>query len=375
MPNKDYYKILGVEKTASEDEVKKAFRKLAHQYHPDKNSGEAEKFKEINEAYQVLGDKTKRQQYDQFGSDFSSAGPGFGGQNPFGQGFSGFDFGQGGGGQYQADFDLGDIFGSFFGGGSPFGGQSRGGRSRRGADIEADLVIDLKQAVFGDTVEIGLRRHKSCSDCHGTGAEHGTAFDTCATCRGTGAVTTTILGQFRTQTVCPDCGGRGKQIKARCLICHGSGIVDDDSHIRVNIPGGIDSGQSIKLSGQGNAGKEGASSGDLYIHVRVKPNPDFERQGHDLHSEAKIPFSLAALGGETLVRTIDGEVKLKVPTGTQSGKKFILKEKGVTKLRGKGRGDQIVTVQIDVPKKLTKKQKQLIEDLDKELGGKKKGWF
>lgn len=366
MANKDYYQTLGVDKTASDEEIKKAFRKLAHQYHPDKNSGSADKFKEINEAYQVLGDKTKRQQYDQFGSDFS-------GQNPFGQGFGGFDFNQGNAGQYQADFDLGDIFGSFFGGGSPFG-QSRN-RSRRGSDIEVDLAIDLKQAVFGDTVGVTLRKHQSCPDCKGTGAEHGTAFDTCTQCRGTGQVTATILGQFRTQTTCPNCEGRGKQIKARCLSCHGTGIIDDDVDLRINIPAGIENGQSIKLSGQGNAGKEGSSSGDLYVHIRVRPNSDFERQGHDLLSEAKIPFSLAALGGETLVKTIDGEVKLKVPSGTQSGKKFILKDKGVSKLRGKGRGDQIVTIHIDVPKKLTKKQKQLIEDLDKELGGKKKGWF
>lgn len=375
MPNKDYYQTLGVDKTASDEEIKKAFRKLAHQYHPDKNSGEAEKFKEINEAYQVLGDKQKRQQYDQFGSAFSGAQGGFSGQNPFGQGFGGFDFGQGGGGQYQADFDLGDIFGSFFSreAGSPFG---RGGRSsRRGSDIEVDLAIDLKQAVFGDTVAVTLRKSASCPDCKGTGAEHGTAFDTCSQCRGTGYVTTTILGQFRTQTTCPDCSGRGKQIKARCLACHGAGIVDDDVDLRINIPAGIENGQSIKLSGQGNAGKEGATSGDLYVHIRVKPHPDFERQGHDLVSEAKIPFSLAALGGETLVQTIDGEVNLKIPSGTQSGKKFILKNKGVSKLRGKGRGDQIVTIHIDVPKKLTKKQKQLIEELDKELGGKKKGWF
>jgi molecular chaperone DnaJ len=373
---KDYYKILGVNKTATEADVKKSFRKLAHQHHPDKTNGSAEKFKEINEAYQVLGNKEKRQQYDQFGQTFDSRG-GFGGGNPFSQGSStGWDFrgfgGQGFGDAQNMDFDLGDIFSSFFGG----GGVSRGGRrSRRGSDVAVDLDISLKEAVFGVSQVIYLRKQMNCEACSGTGAKDGTSYEICQTCGGSGQVATTILGQFRTQTVCPDCHGQGKAIKIKCSHCHGQGVTTENVDLKVEIPAGIDDGQSVKLSGQGNKGKSGAGAGDLFINVHVRPEGGFKREGFDLITEQEIPFTLAVLGGEIKVKTIDGQVKLKIPAGTPSGQKFILKGQGVTRLRSRGRGDQIVIVNVEVPTKLTKKQKHLIEELNEELINKKDSWF
>ncbi|MCB9802562.1 molecular chaperone DnaJ [Candidatus Nomurabacteria bacterium] len=362
--SKDYYKILGVNKSASAEEIKKAFRKLAHEHHPDKNNGDDAKFKEANEAYQVLSDKNKRAQYDQFGSAFSGAGGAqgnpFGGGNPFGQGFGGF----GGAQQADFDFDLGDIFGSFFGG----QGGGRSSRSQRGSDLEVNLEISLKDSVFGVTHNISLQRKNQCQPCQGTGAKGGTSFDKCATCDGAGRVTTTILGQFQTQTTCPECRGKGKSIKEKCGACSGSGFTVEHQDVKVEIPGGIDTGQSIRLSGQGDSGANGAPAGDLYVNIVVRPQSDFERHGFDLLSEVKIPFTIAALGGEIKVNTIDGQVKLKIPAGTQSNKKFILRNKGVTKLKSRGRGDQIVIVQVDVPTKLSRKQKKLLEELSEELG-------
>jgi len=368
--SKDYYKTLGIEKTASEADIKKAFRKLAHEYHPDKANGNAEKFKEINEAYQVLSNKDKRAQYDQFGSTFDGAGfsgsnP-FGGGNPFGQGnMGGFDFS----GQ-NVDFDLGDLFGQFFGGGPT--GRSR---TQRGQDIQVDLEITLKEAVFGKSEVFSLRKQVACSPCKGTGADKGTSYENCSACHGTGKIATTVLGTFRTQTVCPECHGKGKKIKNKCGACHGQGFNEENTDIKVEIPAGIDDGQAVRLSGQGNAGKNGAPAGDLYVNVRIRPEPGFERVDNDLVTEQDIPFTMATLGGDIEVKTIDGKVKLKIPAGTPSGKKFVLREKGVTNLRARGRGDQIVIVNVEVPKKLTKKQKQLLEQLDREFSNKKKSWF
>ena len=359
--SKDYYKILGVEKSASADEIKKAFRKVAHEHHPDKNNGQDEKFKEANEAYQTLSDKSKRAQYDQFGSAFSGGQSGFGGGNPFGQGF-----GQGGAQQTDFDFDLGDIFGSFFGGQGGQGG-ARAGRTQRGSDLEVNLEITLKEAVFGVSHNVSLQRKSQCQPCQGTGAKEGTSFDKCPTCDGAGRVTTTILGQFQTQTACPECRGQGKNIKDKCGACSGQGITVEHQDIKVEVPGGIDTGQSIRLSGQGDSGANGASAGDLYVNIIVKAQSDLVREGFDLISEMKIPFTTAALGGEIEVNTIDGKVKLKIPTGTQSNKKFILRNKGVTKLKSRGRGDQIVVVNVEVPQKLSRKQKKLLEELSKEL--------
>lgn len=365
----DYYKILGVEKNASEADIKKAFRKLAHQHHPDKSNGNAEKFKEINEAYQVLSNKEKRHQYDQFGSTFSGSGGGnpFGYGNPFGQGnMGGFDFS----GQ-NIDFDLGDLFGQFFGGGAPSGRS----RSQKGHDIQVDLEISLKEAVFGKTEVFSLRKQVACQPCHGSGAEHGTAYEKCSTCHGSGKIATTVLGTFRTQAICPDCHGKGKRIKDKCKACSGNGFNQETVDIKVEIPAGIDDGQAVRLSGQGNAGKNGAAAGDLYVTVHVKNEPGFVREENDLISEYNIPFTMAALGGEMEIKTIDGRVKLKIPAGTPSGKQFILREKGVTNLRARSRGDQIVIVNVEVPKKLTKKQKELLEQLDNELNSKKRSWF
>ena len=361
---KDYYKILGVDRGASETDVKKAFRKLAHEYHPDKANGNAEKFKEINEAYQVLGNKEKRTQYDQFGTTFDGS-QGFGGGNPFAQGFGGF------GGAQNVDFDFGDIFSSFFTGEGPRGSS----RSQRGVDIEVDLEISLKEAVFGTSQTISLRKQNSCEACDGTGAEKGTSYDECKTCGGSGKIATTVLGTFRTQTVCPDCRGQGKTIKNKCGACSGQGVIDENADIRVEVPAGIDDGQAIRLSGQGNAGKNGAAAGDLYINIHVKPERGFERQDFDLITEYDVPFTMSALGGDIKVKTIDGQVKLKIPAGTPSGKKFILKDKGVTRLKSRGRGDQIVIINVDVPTKLTKKQKKLLEELNEEFVKDKKFWF
>ncbi len=365
--SKDYYKILGVHKSASADEIKKAFRKLAHEHHPDKASGNTDKFKEINEAYQVLGDASKRSQYDQFGSAYQNhAGSGAQG-NPFGQGFDFSGFSQNGQGM---DFDLGDIFGSFFGGQT----NGRSSRNQRGSDLEINLEISLKEAVFGVNKNIALNKKVKCESCHGNGAKNGEAFTNCNTCHGSGHVTATILGQFRTQTICPECRGQGKMIKEKCSQCSGQGILHKQEDIKVEIPGGIDTGQSIRLSGQGDAGASGAHAGDLYINIIVKNENGFARQDFDLLTTNQISFALAALGGEVNVKTIDGQVKLKIPSGTPSGKQFILRGKGVTKLKSRGRGDQIVKIEIAVPNKLNSKQKALIEELDKELGGKKSWW-
>jgi len=373
---KDYYKILGVDKGANEAEIKKAFRRLAHQYHPDKKTGDEQKFKEINEAYQVLGNKERKSQYDQFGTTFSAAGGGaqggFSGANPFG----GFDFwgfssrGSAAGWDFSDFGDLGDIFGSVFGGGS-----FRGARTKKGPDIELDLDIMLKEAVFGVGKAVSIRKQNQCDSCQGTGAKNGDSYQTCSACQGSGKISSTVLGYFKTQTICAECQGTGKQIKEKCGSCHGKGIVLENVDIKIEVPAGIDDGQTIRLAGQGNSGESGAPAGDLYINIHVQPEPGFERDEFNLITKVNIPFSTAVLGGQILVKTIDGEVKLKIPVGTQSNKNFILKNKGVTRLKAKGRGDQIVIINVDVPTKLTKKQKQLIEELDKEFSGKEKSWF
>lgn len=359
---KDYYKTLGVERNATDQEVKRAFRKLAHEHHPDKTSGNADKFKEINEAYQVLSNKEKRRQYDQFGSTFSAGGGSpFGGDNfASGWDFSNFGgFARGGQGA-EFDFNLGDIFGSMFGGAT-----TTRSRNRRGADIQVDLEISLSEAVFGASELISIRKENVCQHCQGSGAKDAKAYNSCPTCRGSGQIASSF-GPFRTQSACPECLGQGKVIKEKCGHCHGSGAVTENVDLRVEIPAGIDDGQSIRLSGQGNSGQHGSRAGDFYVRVHIKPNPYFSRQDFDLLSEQKIAFTTAALGGEVLVRTIDGQVKLKIPAGTPAGKKFILRGQGVTKLRGKNRGDQIVTIQVEVPTRLSKKQKKLLEDFEKE---------
>ncbi|MFZ5364604.1 MAG: molecular chaperone DnaJ [Patescibacteria group bacterium] len=353
--SKDYYKILGIEKTASQDEIKRAFRKLAQQYHPDKPGGDEQKFKEINEAYQVLGDANKRQQYDQFGSTFDQAGAGgfngFGGQNPFGSGFSSVNFDMG---------DLGDIFGDVFG----FGSKTK--RKARGADIEVDLELQFKEAAFGTEKQIKLYKNIVCPVCHGNGAEPGTKINTCAACGGSGRQTRvqqTFLGAIQTQTTCSACQGQGKIPEKKCSKCSGIGIIKGDAEIKVSVPAGINNGESLKLSGQGEAGS-GGSAGDLYVHIKIKPDFDFHRDNYDILTNQQISFAQAALGDKIEINTIDGPVDLKIPAGTQPGTRFRLKGKGVPRLRGYGRGDHWVTIEVIVPKDLNRKQKQLLKELD-----------
>lgn len=353
MANKDYYELLGLEKGASDDEIKKAFRKLALKYHPDRNQGNKEaeeKFKEINEAYQVLSDPQKKAQYDQFGTaDFSGAGA-------QGEGFGGFDFSDLGG--------FGDIFDSFFGGGFSQGGNSRRRNApRKGSDLEYSLNLTFEEAVFGVKKEINLSRNESCEHCHGTGAKHGTKPHTCDKCGGTGQMRvqrSTPLGSFVSMTTCDKCGGKGTIVKDPCPHCKGKGTVRKHRNIKLNIPAGVDTGNIIPMRGQGEAGTNGGPAGDLYVNIRVAPSSKFKREGFDIYLDTHISFAKATLGTSLKVLTIDGEVKYDVPQGTQSGTVFRLRGKGVTKVNGHGRGDQYVNVIVDIPKSLNQKQKEAL---------------
>lgn len=364
---KDYYNTLGVSKNASAEEIKQAFRKKAHQYHPDKSGGDEAKFKEINEAYQVLGNKDKRAQYDQFGSNFEQA-RGHGGFSGF-EGFrdfsgfaSGFSNGNG-----NVDFeDLGDIFSGF---GDIFGfsgGQSRTRRKQRGQDLELAITIDFIEAVFGTEKEISLQKKVVCDHCHGNLAEPGTKIETCPTCKGSGRVSRvqrTILGNMQVQTACENCRGEGKIYAQKCKKCKGTGVILDNASFTVKIPAGIDNGETIRLSGHGEAGAQGAPAGDLYIKVRVKPDKRFVREGYDIKSQKFISFTEAVLGAKIDIETIDGPVELKIPAGTQSETVFKLRGKGVQKLRESGRGDHYVEVKVKVPASVSRKQKNLLEEL------------
>jgi len=373
---KDYYQILGVNKSSSADEIKQAFRKLAHQHHPDKQSGNEGKFKEINEAYQVLGNEEKRKQYDQFGQTFDGA-QGFGG----GQGFNWQDFArqsggfgaggfQGQGNAQGFDFsDLGDIFSDFFGGQAQ-GNYGRSGRSARGADLETQITISLEEAVFGIEKTMSLKKKVVCEHCNGNGGEPGAKIETCKTCGGSGQVTVsrnTFLGSFRSVVACTDCGGEGKKYEKLCKECHGNGIVSGSEEFKIQIPAGISSGETLKMTGKGEVGPKNSRAGDLYIRINVLPHNQFKRVGDDLILEREISFSQAALGDKINLKTLDGEVILKVPSGTASGKQFIIKEKGSHKLHGRGRGNLIVKIDVVIPKDLNKSQKKLIEEL-KEQG-------
>ena len=369
MANKDYYDILGVSKSASQDEIKKAFRKMAHQYHPDKAGGDEAKFKEVNEAYQVLSNPEKRQQYDQYGQTFEQAQR----QGGFG-GFSWQDFARQGGAPFggfrtdnvEFDFgDIGDIFGDLFG----FGGRSRTRRSRerrKGQDIEISMEIDFMEAVFGAEKIIELNKNIICPHCLGNGAEPGTKIVTCSTCGGSGQVAQTqrtILGTFQTVGICPECHGEGRIASQKCKKCRGEGRTREVERMKVKIPAGVDNGDSIRLAGKGEAGKKGAEAGDLFITFRVRPETEFKREGSDIYTEKEISFSQAALGTKIDINTLDGLVKLKIPSGTQSGKVFRLKDKGVPRLRSSGRGDQFVTVHVATPARLSRREKGLFEEL------------
>jgi molecular chaperone DnaJ len=368
MSKRDYYEILGVSKSASADEVKKAFRKAAVKYHPDKGGDEV-KFKEVNEAYEVLKDQQKRQRYDQFGhagvgGDPSGGAGGFpGGGNPFG-GFGGqnvhFDFGDGG---------LGDIFGQFFG-----GGQQRQSGPKRGSDVETSVNLTFEQAVFGVEEKIELTMEDECSHCHGSTVEPGHSMKTCPTCKGAGQQTrvmNTIFGQIQQAVTCETCRGTGKVPEQVCSVCKGKGTERRKQSITLKIPAGIDDGATIRLRERGEA-IGGGARGDLYVNIRVKPHKKFTREGDIILSEEHIGMVEAALGTEIEVDTVDGTVTMKVPAGTQSGTDFKLANHGVPHLRGNSRGAHIVSVVVDTPTKLSKKQRELLE----EFGGvKKRGLF
>lgn len=352
MANKDYYEVLGLQKGASEDDIKKSFRKLALQYHPDRNKDNKEaedKFKEINEAYQVLSDPQKKAQYDQFGtSDFNSQGGGNG------AGFGGFDFSDMGG--------FGDIFETFFGGGGG-GGRRRNGPAK-GSDLEYNLNLTFEEAVFGVEKEINITRSENCEECSGSGAKKGTSPKTCDKCGGSGQIRVqrnTPLGNFVTQATCDKCGGNGKIISDPCPRCHGKGKERKQVKITVNMPAGVDTGNVLPLRGKGEAGSNGGPSGDLYVNVKVAPHAVFKRNGFDINMDTHISFAKATLGTEIKVPTVDGDVTYKIPAGTQSGTKFRLKAKGVPKLNSYGRGEQYVNVIVDVPKTLTEKQKDVLK--------------
>lgn len=359
---RDYYEVLGISKGAEAQEIKKAYRKLAMKYHPDRNPGDKEaeeKFKEINEAYEVLSDDTKRKTYDQFGHDGLNGQGGFGGQGGFnGQGFGGFE-------------DMfGDIFGDMFGGGFGGGRQRRRG-PQRGADIRQNVTISFEEAAFGKKMSIKLNRSEECDECDGTGAKPGTSKKTCSTCSGTGQVRTvqrTPFGNIASSRPCSACNGTGEVIESPCSKCHGTGNTRKVKTIEVDIPAGIDDGQMIKLAGQGEVGEKGAPRGDLYIVVNIKSHPLFTRDGNDIYFEMPITFVQATLGDEIEVPTLDGKVKYSVPEGTQTGTVFRLKEKGIPRIRGNSRGDQYVKVVVEIPKKLNDKQKDLLREFAKECG-------
>ncbi len=346
--SKDYYQTLGIDKTATAEEVKAAFRRLAMEHHPDRG-GDAEKFKAANEAYQVLSDTQKRAQYDRFGS-VPEGGQGYPGGGFNGQGFN-----------INMD-DLGDIFGGF---GDLFGG-GNGERSRGGRDIQLDARLSFHDAVFGTEFSTEIVKPVKCSNCTGTGGEPGSKKTTCSTCKGAGRVAqnrNTMFGVFQTVGTCNVCHGRGEKYDKQCSICHGSGVAREKKKITVRIPAGIDNGNTIRASGEGEAGERGAPAGDLFVRVFVTPDKDFHREGSDVLSEVPVAFADAALGATAKVKTVDGEVEFKIPAGTQPGTVIKLKGRGIPHLRGDGRGDHLVAIKVEVPKKLSKKQKSLLEEL------------
>ncbi|MDO4744582.1 MAG: molecular chaperone DnaJ [Clostridia bacterium] len=356
---RDFYEVLGVDRSASADEIKKAYRKLAKKYHPDLNPDDKEgaeaKFKEATEAYEILSDADKKQKYDQFGHAAfdQTAGGGYG----YGGGFN--------------DFDMGDIFSSFFGGGfgGGFGG-SNPNAPRRGRDIAHSIELSFEEACFGAEREITINHLEKCDECHGSGAKKGTSPTTCPTCRGTGQVRTvqrTILGNMQTSRPCETCGGKGTIIKEPCQACAGKGSTRRSKKVKVKIPAGIDNGQQVYVRGEGDAGSNGGPSGDLILNIRVRSHKLFVRQGFDIYCDYPISFVQATLGAEILVPTIDGKVSYTIPEGTQNGTVFRLKGKGATRLRSTQRGDQYVTIKVEIPKGLSESQKDLLRQFDEKV--------
>ena len=377
---RDYYEVLGVEKSASADEIKKAYRKKAKQYHPDLNPGDKEaeaKFKEANEAYEVLSDDQKKARYDQFGHAGVDPNYGAGAGGGFGGGFGGFG----------DDIDLGDIFSSFFGGGGGFGGGGRRANPiapRRGEDLQSTVTISFEEAAKGCKRKVDVNRVDVCSECNGTGAQKGTSPTTCPECHGSGQVMAqqrTPFGVIQTQRACTRCGGKGKIIETPCQKCRGRGRVSKHSTLEVNIPAGIDDRQILNVRGEGNKGINGGPAGDLHVNVNVRPHPFFERDGFNVWCDVHVTFVQAALGDTLMVPTLDGKVKYDIPAGTQPGAVYVLKGKGIQNIHTKVRGNQLVRIIVDVPTKLNAEQKDALLKFNETMGGNKpdmddkKGFF
>ncbi len=353
---RDYYEVLGLSKGASDEEIKKAFRKMAKQYHPDLHPGDKEaekKFKEINEAYGVLSDADKKSKYDRFGHAGVDPSYGAGQGGGFGGGFGGF-----------GDVDLGDIFGSFFGGGMGGSSSRRANAPQRGSDRDASVKITFEEAAFGCKKDISFTRIEKCEDCNGSGAAKGTSPETCSNCNGTGSVRTqqrTPFGVFQSQHACDKCGGKGKVVKTPCQNCNGNGFIRKQKKLTVTIPAGVDDGQTVVLTGQGDAGRNGGQSGDVLVEISVKNHSIFQREGRNIYCDVPITFSEATLGATIDVPTLEGDVKYDIPEGTQSGTIFTLKNKGITEIHGARRGNLVFRVVVEVPKNLNSKQKELLK--------------
>ncbi|MEA2112876.1 MAG: molecular chaperone DnaJ [Patescibacteria group bacterium] len=346
--SKDYYNILGIEKKATKTEIKKAFHKLAHKYHPDKKGGDEKKFKEASEAYAVLSDDKKRTEYDAYGQSFGGNG---GPQGGFG-GFGGFSRGQ----QGDFDFDLGDIFGDIFGG--------RGGQKKRGSDISIDIQVSFSEAVFGVERKVLITKNSFCSSCKGTGAKTGSAMETCSACNGNGKIRETkqsFFGSFSSVKNCEKCHGKGKIPKEKCKDCDGIGVVRKQEEINIKIPAGINDGEMIRLTGAGEA-VEGGVAGDLYIKVRITPHKNFKKEGLNLKMDLAVKLSDALLGSEYVVETLDGKIKVKIPKGVSHGEMLRVRDKGVPITESR-RGDLFIKIKITLPNKLSRKAKKLVEEL------------
>lgn len=363
---RDYYEVLGVSKSATQDEIKKAYRKCAKQYHPDLNPGDKtaeEKFKEANEAYEVLSDETKKARYDQYGHagvdpNFGAGGGGFGGFGGFGDAF-----------------DLGDIFGSFFGGGFGSSRQQNPNAPRKGSTVTANVTISFEEAAKGCKKKVNITRIDTCSECGGSGCAKGTSAETCKTCGGRGQVNVqqrTPFGVMSTTKQCSACGGKGKTIKNPCSKCRGTGFEQKAATVEVDIPAGIDDRQALNVRGGGNKGVNGGPMGDLRVNINVRPHPFFERDGFDVWCDFTVTFAQAALGDTLYIPTLDGKVKYELPAGTQPGEVFRFRNRGIQQLNGRGRGDQFVRIVVDVPKNLNSKQKDLLRQFNESLPNKPK---